>query len=273
LLDLAVNAGADIAIANDPDADRCAVAVVTAGTARLLTGDELGLLLADHVLTHGLRPAAGRPLVATSIVSSSALGALAAARDADATTTLTGFKWLARAGGPELVFAYEEALGYAVGLQYVRDKDGISAALAIAETAASLKRSGRTLLDRLDEIACEIGLFATVQRSVRLTDPRAAARAIERLLAETPPELGGMRVQRVEDLNFPRDGLPPTEGVRLQLARGRVVVRPSGTEPKLKAYLEVVTPADVVARDVAAARRAAADQIAGLAADLVPLLG
>jgi phosphomannomutase len=268
LLDLAAATGADIAIANDPDADRCAVAVGQ----RPLSGDELGLLLADHILTHRPR-GSSRSLVATTIVSSSALGVLAAARGADSATTLTGFKWLARAGGTELVFAYEEALGYAVGLPFVRDKDGISAALAIAEMAAALKRSGRTLLDRLDEIACEIGLFATRQLSIRLTDPRAGARAIERLLAETPPELGGMRVLGAEDLNLPRDGLPPTDGVRLRLAGGRIVVRPSGTEPKLKAYLEVVTPADVVARDVTTARSDAAAQLDRLAADLLPLLG
>jgi phosphomannomutase len=189
LLALAERTGADIAIANDPDADRCAVAV----GGRLLTGDELGLL-ADHILTR--RPRQGRPLVATTIVSSSALQALAAARDGDATTTLTGFKWLARAGGPELVFAYEEALGYAVGLDFVRDKDGISAALAAAELAAHLKLSGRTLIDRLDELACEIGLFATSQLSVRHSDLRAGGRAIEWLLASTPPELGGLRVVR-----------------------------------------------------------------------------
>ncbi|HEX4428999.1 MAG TPA: phospho-sugar mutase [Frankiaceae bacterium] len=267
LLALAERTGADIAIANDPDADRCAVAV----GGRLLTGDELGLLLADHILTR--RPRQGRPLVATTIVSSSALQALAAVRDADATTTLTGFKWLARAGGPELVFAYEEALGYAVGLDFVRDKDGISAALAAAELAAHLKLSGRTLIDRLDELACEIGLFATSQLSVRHSDLRAGGRAIEWLLASTPPELGGLRVVRAEDLSQPRDGLPPTEGVRLRLAGGRVVVRPSGTEPKLKAYLEVVTPAEVVARDVAAARGGAAEQLRRIGDDLLPLLG
>ncbi len=266
LLDLAARTGADIALANDPDADRLAVA---AG-GRQLTGDELGLLLADHILTRG--PRQSRPLVATTIVSSSALSTLAGAREADATTTLTGFKWLARAGGPELVFAYEEAIGYAVGLRFVRDKDGISAALAVAEMAAALKRSGRTLLDRLDEIACEIGLFATRQLSVRHADPRAGARAIERLLAETPPELGGIRVQDAQDLAFPRDGLPPTEGVRLQLAGGRIVVRPSGTEPKLKAYLEVVLPPGVVVLDVATARRDADAQLDRIAQDLQPLL-
>jgi phosphomannomutase len=271
LLDLAVDSGADIAIANDPDADRCAVAVLTHGTARQLTGDELGLLLADHILIHRPR-GESRPLVATTIVSSSALRELAAARGADATTTLTGFKWLARAGGPELVFAYEEAIGYAVDLDDVRDKDGISAALMAAEMAAALKRTGRTLIDRLDELACEIGLFATRQLSVRHTDPRAGMRVIERLLAETPPELGGKRVHGAHDLSHPRNGLPPTEGARLDLAGARVVVRPSGTEPKLKAYLEVTIAADVVARDVAAARRDSADQLDRITADLLPLL-
>jgi phosphomannomutase len=269
LLELAARTGADIAIANDPDADRCAVADM-AGGGRLLTGDELGLLLGDHILTR--RPRQGRPLVATTIVSSSALTALAAVRGADAVTSLTGFKWLARAGGPELVFAYEEALGYAVGLNLVRDKDGISAALAAAELAASLKHSGRTLVDRLDELACEIGLFATSQLSVRHADPRAGGRAIEWLLASTPPQLGGMRVLSADDLSQPHDGLPATEGVRLVLAGGRVVVRPSGTEPKLKAYLEVVTPAEIVAPDVAAARRSATAQLARLSDDLLPLL-
>ncbi len=270
LLELAERTGADIAIANDPDADRCAVADMSAG-GRQLTGDELGLLLADHILTHRTR-GAGRALVATTIVSSSALNALAAARGASAVTTLTGFKWLARAGGPELVFAYEEAIGYAVDLDDVRDKDGISAALMAAEIAAALKRTGRTLIDRLDELACEIGLFATRQLSVRHRDPRAGARVIERLLAETPPELGGKRVHGAHDLSHPRDGLPPTEGARLGLAGGRVIVRPSGTEPKVKAYLEVEIPADVVARDVGAARRDAADQLDRIAADLLPLL-
>ena len=156
LFELARDMKADLAIANDPDADRCAVA---AGT-RMLTGDELGLLLADHVLRH-LRSGSpsGRPLVATSLVSSSALPALAKARGATAVTTLTGFKWLARAGGAELVYAYEEALGYAVGLPVVRDKDGISAALAVAELAASLKARGLTLLDRLDELTARSGCF------------------------------------------------------------------------------------------------------------------
>jgi phosphomannomutase len=275
LLDLAQRTGADIAIANDPDADRCAVAV----GGRLLTGDELGLLLADHVLTRlPARPPGDKQLlVATSLVSSSALQALARARGAACTTTLTGFKWLARTGGDELVFAYEEALGYAVGLQFVRDKDGISAALAIAELAAALKAQGQTLTDRLDELALELGLFATAQLSVRLADPRAAQRAIELLLTTAPAEIGGRRVLGLADLSHPRVGppptLPPTAGARLELTGGRIVVRPSGTEPKIKAYLELVTPVDDIAGNLPGARAAAADQLARISADLRPLLG
>ncbi len=266
LLELARATDADIAIANDPDADRCAVAV----GGRLLSGDELGLLLGDHLLRR--LPLGTRHLVATSLVSSSALEALARTRGADFATTLTGFKWLARAGGDELVFAYEEALGYAVGLRYVRDKDGISAALAVAELAAELKARGLTLTDRLDELACELGLFATSQVSVRLRDPRAAKRAVELLLTATPPELGGIRVLAAADLSQPKDGMAPTEGARLTLAGGRIIVRPSGTEPKIKAYLELVTPAAELG-DLAAARASATDRLARIAADLRPLLG
>jgi phosphomannomutase len=269
LLQLSGRVEADIAIANDPDADRCAVAV----GGRLLTGDELGLLLADHILAHPLDEQLGAErLIATTIVSSSALAALAAARGVRATQTLTGFKWLARAGGTELVFAYEEALGYAVGLDLVRDKDGISAALAACELAAYLKARGLTLQDRLDELALELGLFATAQVSVRLTDPDAATAAVRRLLASALTTLGGLRVNGATDLMAPDSDLPPTEGVRLQLDGGRVIVRPSGTEPKIKAYLEVVTPADVVARDLAGARAAATERLRAIAAELRPLL-
>ncbi len=268
LLALAARTGADLAIANDPDADRCAVG---AG-GRLLTGDELGLLLADFLLAT-LTPRNGRPpRVAASLVSSSALHALAQARGALDATTLTGFKWLARAGGDELVFAYEEALGYAVRLDLVRDKDGISAALAAADLAAALKARGLTLLDRLDQLAAEIGLFATRQVSVRLTEAAAGQRIVDSLLGGAPTSLGGAAVLEVENLMRPTSGLPPTEGVRLRLDGGRVVVRPSGTEPKLKAYLEVVIPPGVVAADIARARLDAASRLDAIAADLRPML-
>jgi phosphomannomutase len=276
LLQLSARVEADIAIANDPDADRCAVAV----GGHLLSGDELGLLLADHALTHPRpgEPLVAEPLIATTIVSSSALAALAAARGVRAAQTLTGFKWLARAGGEELVFAYEEALGYAVGLGLVRDKDGISAALAVCELAAHLKARGLTLRDRLDELAMELGLFATAQVSVRLTDPDAATAAAQRLLtgalttSGALTTLGGLRVTGVDDLMATTGGLPPTEGVRLQLDGGRVIVRPSGTEPKIKAYLEVVTPPEIVTKDLLAARAAATERLHQIAAELRPLL-
>jgi phosphomannomutase len=270
LLELSARFEADIAIANDPDADRCAVAI----GGRLLTGDELGLLLADHVLTHQ-RPGEkfqNDRLIATTIVSSSALAALAAARGIRAAQTLTGFKWLARAGGEELVFAYEEALGYAVGLGLVRDKDGISAALAVCELAAHLKARGLTLLDRLDELAMELGLFATAQVSVRVTDPGAATAAVKRLLASALTTLGGLRVTGVVDLLDPADDLPATQGVRLMLDGGRIIVRPSGTEPKIKAYLEVMTLPAIVTKDLPAARAAAAERLHQIAAELRPLL-
>ncbi len=266
LLALAARTGAEIAIANDPDADRCAVAV----EGRLLTGDELGLLLADHILTR--RPADDRRIVACSLVSSSALEALARVRGAHFQATLTGFKWLARVGGDELVFGYEEALGYGVGLRYVRDKDGISAALAVAELAAELKSRGRRLTDRLDDLALELGLYATSQVSLRLTDPNAGMLATRGIIASPPAGLGGMRVLEVDDLSQPTGGLPPTEGVHLRLDGGRVVIRPSGTEPKIKAYIEVVTPAAAVALDLPAARAAAAYQMTLIADELRPLL-
>src|SRR6185437_15497562 len=138
------------------------------------------------------------------------------------------------------VFAYEEAIGYAVDLDDVRDKDGISAALMAAEMAAALKRTGRTLIDRLDELAREIGLFATRQLSVRHTDPRAGERVIERLLAETPPEIGGKRVHGAHYISHPRDGPPPTEGARLDLAGGRVEPGPFGRREPVPRMAEIV---------------------------------
>ena len=160
-----------------------------------------------------------------------------------------------------------------MGLRFVRDKDGISAALAVAEMAAELKAQGRTLSQRLDELAVEIGLYATTHVSLRLADPSEGARAVERIIAAPPADLGGMQVLEVEDLNHPTGDLPPTEGVRLRLTEGRIVIRPSGTEPKIKAYIEVVTPASAVVLDVAAARAAAAYQMTLIADELRPLLG
>ncbi len=248
LIELAAATGADVALANDPDADRLAVAV----GGRLLTGDELGLLLADHAL--GRRPGP----VATSLVSSSALGRLAAARGVSCTTTLTGFKWIMRAA-PDLVLGYEEALGYAVAPELVRDKDGISAALLVTELAALERQGGRTLLDRLDDLAREIGLAATRPLTVRLSAPAEARDILSRLRADPPGRLAGHAVAAV-DLNDGWHGLPPTEGIVLHGDGVRAVVRPSGTEPKLKAYLEATALADQCRRDLTATR----EQLAGV---------
>jgi phosphomannomutase len=229
-LALAADAGADLVIANDPDADRCAVAVPTPdGSWRSLRGDEVGVLLADALLRKGIRGT-----YATTIVSSSMLRALAAARGVGYAETLTGFKWISRAA-PDLVYGYEEALGYAVAPNLVRDKDGISAALLVAEFAAALKASGATLLSHLDALYGEFGRYATDQLSVRVDDLALIDAAMRRLRAGPPAQLLGQTVT-VDDL------LPDADVVRLSFAGGRAVVRPSGTEPKLKAYLEVVEP-------------------------------
>lgn len=263
VMDLAIalgqEQGADIVVANDPDGDRCAVAVGD----QILRGDELGVLLADHVLAH--RPG----LVATTIVSSSMLSKLAAAHGVPYAETLTGFKWIMRAG-EGLVFGYEEALGYAVGPGIVRDKDGISAALLVAELAAGLRARGATLLDRFDELAREHGLHVTAQHAVRVADLGLIAAAMARLRADAPRELAGREVTQVRDLLEESGKLPAADVLVLELAGGRVVVRPSGTEPKLKAYLETVVPVTGSASD---ARKTATVQLAALRTAVASLLG
>ncbi|MEU1378260.1 phospho-sugar mutase [Streptomyces triculaminicus] len=237
----------DIIIANDPDADRCAVAVPAPETVegwRMLRGDEVGALLATHLVHKS-----ARGTFTTTIVSSSLLSRIAAAAPGAAyEETLTGFKWLARVDG--LRYAYEEALGYCVDPEGVRDKDGITAALLVAELAAELKASGRTLSDLLDDLAVEYGLHATDQLSVRVEDLSLIATAMRRLREQPPVVLAGLHVVSAEDLTKGTESLPPTDGLRYALAGdeagevsgARVIVRPSGTEPKLKCYLEVVVP-------------------------------
>ncbi|NDU73320.1 phospho-sugar mutase [Actinomadura sp. DSM 109109] len=279
-LDLAAARGADLVIANDPDADRCAVAVPGPSGWRTLTGDEVGGLLAEHVLRH---TTGDDRLVVTTIVSSSLLRRIAAAHRVRFAESLTGFKWIMKAGGAgpspgakpdRLVFGYEEALGYSVGDDrgvLVSDKDGIGAALAVAALAADARRDGRTLLDLLDAQARRYGLHATSQLSIRVEDLSLITAAMARLRADPPRELGGRRVESFDDLARPTGGLPPTDGLRFRLAGGsRVVVRPSGTEPKLKCYLEVVLPVD---GDVAAARARAASELEALRADVSAALG
>ncbi|MFD8967119.1 phospho-sugar mutase [Streptomyces sp. NPDC059568] len=241
----------DLIIANDPDADRCAVAVPDdtdtadgGGTAdggagwRMLSGDEVGALLAAHLVHKG---ATGT--FAESIVSSSLLGRIAEAAELGYEETLTGFKWIARVEG--LRYGYEEALGYCVDPDGVKDKDGITAALLVAELASELKAQGRTLSDLLDDLAVTHGLHATDQLSVRVKDLSLIADAMRRLREKPPVVLAGLDVVSVEDLAEGSPTLPPTDGLRYRLSgtyRARVIVRPSGTEPKLKCYLEVVIP-------------------------------
>ncbi|MFD7919216.1 phospho-sugar mutase [Streptomyces sp. NPDC059740] len=243
--------GPDVVIANDPDADRCAVAVPAPGTPagwRMLRGDEVGALLAAHLVARDRARAERGDTFATTIVSSSVLARIARASDLAYEETLTGFKWLARVDG--LRYAFEEALGYCVDPEGVRDKDGITAALLVTELVAELRVSGRTLGDLLDDLALEFGLHATDQLSVRVADLSVIGDAMRRLREGPPVELGGLAVETVEDLSAGVAGLPPTDGLRYRLAGsqgagvkgGRVVVRPSGTEPKLKCYLEVVVP-------------------------------
>jgi phosphomannomutase len=270
-MDLALSLGKDrdLVIANDPDADRCAVA---AG-GRMLTGDEVGGLLAEYVLRH--TDGADR-LVVTTIVSSSLLGQIAAAHGVRYAETLTGFKWIMKGGTDRdrLVYGYEEALGYCVGGDDgvpVRDKDGIGAALAICALAAEAKTRGQTLLDLLDDQARRYGLHATSQLSVRVDELSVITGAMARLREHPPATLAGRAVTEVDDLADGLGGLPPTDALRLRLSGdARVVIRPSGTEPKLKCYLEVVLP---VTGPVDEARATAATELANLRAGVSAALG
>ena len=256
----------DLVVANDPDADRCAAAVPTGHGWRMLRGDEVGVLLAHHLLARGRTGT-----WAASIVSSTMLGRMAAAAGQPYVETLTGFKWISRVEG--LTFGYEEALGYCVDPEHVKDKDGLSALLLLCELAAETKAAGRTLVDVLDDLAVEHGLHATDQVSVRVADLSLIGQAMERLRATPPTSLGGLAVESVDDLSLGSAALPPTDGLRYHLADGaRVIVRPSGTEPKLKCYLEVVVPVDDAA-GVDAARISAASRLDAIGADTIAALG
>ena len=258
---LAAQKSADIVVANDPDADRCAVAVPGRHGWRMLRGDEVGALLGHHLLRSGRTGT-----YANSIVSSSLLGKMAAAAGQPHEETLTGFKWISRAAG--LAFGYEEALGYCVDPEHVKDKDGVSALLLVCEIAAHAKAEGRTLDDLLDDIAAEHGLHATDQLSVRFEDPAAIPATMQRLREAPPASLGGLAVERIDDLSQGSPSLPPTDGLRFALAGGaRVIVRPSGTEPKVKCYLEVVVQVDPE-DGVDAARIAAAGRLDAIKGDL-----
>jgi phosphomannomutase len=233
----------------------------------MLSGDEVGALLAQHLL--GLRR---EGVYATTIVSSSLLGKMAVAHHQPYAETLTGFKWIGRV--ENLAFGYEEALGYCVDPQHVRDKDGVSALLMVCDIAARAKASGRTLRDLLDDLARVHGLHATDQLSVRMDDVAAIAAVVDRLRDDPPTSLGGLAVEDIDDLSRGSNGLPPTNGLRLRLAdNGRVVVRPSGTEPKLKCYLEVVVPVADDEGGVDAARINAVGRLDAIRGDLQAAAG
>jgi phosphomannomutase len=246
-LDLAIETAASndsaLIIANDPDADRLGAAVRTPMGWRVLLGNEIGCLLASSLLAEIQEKG---ETVATTIVSSTLLEAMAKDAGVRCVTTLTGFKWISRAAGDGVLgFGYEEALGFAVD-PCVADKDGLSAALALTSLAHELAQRGATLTDRLDELEERFGVHATAQLSIRASSPEALPsirKAVEQLLHEPPARLGDLDVSEVIDLGQGWRGLSPTEGVVLMLGEeGRVTVRPSGTEAKLKAYIEVTPP-------------------------------
>jgi len=267
-LKLAITINADVVIANDPDTDRCAVATVIDGDWRMLHGDVVGSLLGEHMAAR----LAGTPgaTLANSIVSSQQLAAIASRHGLGHASTLTGFKWIARA--PGLVYGYEEALGYCVAPDLVLDKDGISTAVMIAEMVSELKADGRTLSDAIDDLARAYGVYLSSQVSARFDDVAEIPALMSRLLASPPATLAGSPVIATDDMNSGFAGLLPTNGLHLAAESGaRVIIRPSGTEPKVKAYLEVIAP--VAGGDVHGARARATGAMAALRADVEALLG
>jgi phosphomannomutase len=284
--DTAEQAGADLVLANDPDADRLAVMVPGPGGWRAFTGDELGALLGDAVLTRLARgepvtdPGGRPPVVATTVVSGSLLRRLAETAGVPCVTTLTGFKWIARGDGNDhgLIYGYEQALGYAVRPDLVADKDGISAALLVLQLASEEAAHGRTLSDRLDDLALAHGLHVTALRTVKADGATGLAQlndAVERVRKEPPRRLAGQPVT-VTDLREAAPGLVDLAGGHAERSPGqplppadvliwhaggdaRVMIRPSGTEPELKIYAEAVRPVRSRA-ELAAARASAAEQ-------------
>jgi phosphomannomutase len=258
---------ADLIVASDPDGDRLAIAVPAAvpGGGQdgwlTLTGDQVGALLGASLLERTAGDAdPGDRLVATTIVSSTLLSKVAAAAGVRYAETLTGFKWITRAAdrvpGARFVFGYEEALGYAVG-GVVRDKDGIGAALAMLRLATQAKTAGRSVLDVYDDLETAHGVHLTSQVTLRTADQ---ARVMSRLRADPPAELAGQPVTELDDLAVaPRTGVPAADVLIFRLAGARVVLRPSGTEPKIKCYIEITEP--LAGRPLAASREAAAERL------------
>ncbi|MFC6396127.1 phospho-sugar mutase [Luteococcus sanguinis] len=264
-IQLATDSDADIVVANDPDADRCAAAARFGEGWRMLTGDELGALLGDDALRRGVEG-----VYANSIVSSTLLGTMARAAGRPFTTTLTGFKWIGRV--PGLGFGYEEAIGYCCDPTVVPDKDGITALVNILRIAAELKAAGSSVPERLDEISRTHGVHATGQLSVRVADLQIIRDAMAKLRGNPPATLLGEPVE-VRDLSQPTGDLPATDAIELTGARVHVVARPSGTEPKLKCYLEARVSAEESAADLNDAKARATQMLAQVRAEMAQALG
>lgn len=232
---------ADIVIANDPDADRCAAAIKDAkGNWRMLHGDEIGAIFGQYLATT-MGEKLQDKVFANSIVSSSLLRKIAHRHGISFQETLTGFKWLAKI--ENLAFGYEEAIGYCVDPTTANDKDGVSAALLLAHITGDLKSQAITLHEYLDSIWEQYGYFRTEQISIRVSDTNMIKDALTKIRTDTPDAIAGYTVIKFDDLERPQDGLPPTNGVRFFLSGDiRIIIRPSGTEPKVKCYIEVATP-------------------------------
>lgn len=264
-LALAAERGADVVVANDPDGDRLAVGIPTDAGWRMLHGDEVGALLGDYLARRG---ATGT--FVTTIVSGSMLERIAEAHGLGFARTLTGFKWITRV--PDLAYGYEEALGYCCDPEAVADKDGISALALILSLVAEEKAAGRTLADRLDDLALAHGVHLSDQLSIRVEDPAIITSAMARLRAQLPAELCGEPV-RVVDLTDGVDDLPATDALQLLGETVRVTVRPSGTEPKLKCYLEARVDPEVTRRDLAGSRAEARGMITRMRGRVQEALG
>lgn len=263
-LALAAKVGADVAIVNDPDADRLAVAIPTPGGWRALTGNEVGYLLGWRAALRGGEDG----VLAASIVSSPALRQVALQTGLDYVDTLTGFKWISRVGG--LTYGYEEALGYLVDPDKVRDKDGISAAVDFLSLVSELKSEGRTVLDHLDDFADRFGAYASGQISLRVDDLADIGRMMAALRQDPPAAIGALPVESIDDFIDGFGEYPVSDILRIHLANGaRVIVRPSGTEPKLKVYIDASSSEG----DAAARQSAAAAVVAELDAGMRALLG
>lgn len=242
LLNLAKTKNVDIAIANDPDADRCALAVKDKGNWKVLNGDEIGFLITWWIIKKAKlenRKLTGK--IAASIVSSSLVPKMAKNNLLTGTTTLTGVKWMGHI--ENLIFGYEEAIGYCVDPEFVRDKDGVATALLLVELFSYLKSQNLEALDILNEIYEDYGVHLTKQVSFRFDSVEKAKEITLKLTSDAPKEIDEFVIEKVEDMNKGIENLPPSSGVRLTFNNGRMIIRPSGTEPKLKCYMEVFTSA------------------------------